>query len=72
MISCSSNQRASNNKEATIKYSSFLVNPSSGHVSWSCVIDGQPVLGGKVSSYFGSEGYKSSEAHIVEVDQGKE
>src|SRR5690349_7511798 len=45
---------------------------SSGNASFSCTIDGQPVSGGQASSYQGPEGYQSNEAHVVDVDQGKE
>ena len=45
---------------------------SASNASWSCVIDGQPVSGGQISSYQGPEGYQSNEAHIVDVSQGKE
>lgn len=71
LYSCGSNTNANSGKENTSATSSNT-SASTGSANWSCVIDGQPVSGGKISSYFGPEGYQSNEAHIVDVDQGKE
>ena len=73
LIACSGNNNtktsSSGDKEAA---QSSVTSSSASNASWSCVIDGQPASGGQISSYQGPEGYQSNEAHIDEVDEGKE
>lgn len=78
LMSCTGNNTSSGNsstpgnKDAATDNNASSSNSSPGNASWSCVIDGKAVSGGQISSYAGPEGYQSNEAHIVEVDQGKE
>ncbi len=73
LFSCSGNNgndtSSSGDKETA---PSSTATSSAGNASWSCVIDGQAVSGGQISSFQGPEGYHGNEGHIVDVDQGKE
>ena len=71
LIACSGNNSKGTTENNDTSSSSFANSSVSG-AHFSCVVDGQPVSGGQISSYQGPEGYKSNEAHIVDVDQGKE
>ena len=73
LIACSGNNNNGTSSSSDTKSTqSPTLTSSAGNASWVCVIDGQPVSGGQISSYQGPEGYQSNEAHIVDVDQGKE
>jgi hypothetical protein len=75
VIACASNLPASTTNSGSTGGSgnnSASANSSVGKAKFSCVVDGKPVSGGQISSYQGPEGYQSNEAHIVDVDQGKE
>jgi hypothetical protein len=72
-LSCSGN----NNNNTSLSADKETDPPSTaasshGNASWSCVIDGQQVSGGQVSSFQGPEGYHGNEGHIVDISQGKE
>ena len=73
LFSCSenNNNKTSSSSDKEVSQSS-ATSSSAGNASWSCVIDGQPVSGGQINSYQGPEGYQSNEAHIDDVDEGKE
>lgn len=73
LFSCSGNngnKRSSSDDKQTAE--SSTTTSTKGNASWSCVIDGQIVSGGQISSYQGPEGFLSHEGHIVDVDQGNE
>ena len=71
LTACSGNNSTEATKNSDNSNSSAT--SSSGNAAhFSCIIDGQPVSGGQINSYQGPEGYQSNEAHIVDVDQGKE
>jgi len=73
LFSCSGNNNSKTSSSSDKEVSQSSANSSSeGNGSWSCVIEGQPVSGGQINRYQGPEGYQSNEAHIVDVDQGKE
>lgn len=74
LFSCSGNNNTKTSSSSSDKEvsQSSATTSSAGNASWSCVIDGQPVSGGQINSYQGPEGYQSNEAHIDDVDEGKE
>ena len=72
LTACSGNNSTEATKNKDSSSNSSAINSSGNEAYFSCIIDGQPVSGGQINTYQGPEGYQSNEAHIVDVDQGKQ